>query len=135
MVRCYTSISDGVIRHNIYFFQFKNVSIALVLFGSAIPPPVSQFPPCITISLLYHNFSGMPIIWRKCIVPIEANTPNLNLFCSLTKNCTENIPRIGKLPYGTKRGFIERKALLIQENQRTRFGQNSKIWSKSWNLV
>ena len=24
----------------------------------------------------------------------------------------ENIPRIGKLPYGAKRGFIERKALL-----------------------
>ena len=23
-----------------------------------------------------------------------------------------NIPRIGKLPYGAKRGFIERKALL-----------------------
>ena len=24
----------------------------------------------------------------------------------------KNIPRIGKLPYGAKRGFIERKALL-----------------------
>ena len=28
------------------------------------------------------------------------------------KICGENIPRIGKLPYGAKRGFIERKALL-----------------------
>ena len=28
------------------------------------------------------------------------------------KNMYENIPRIGKLPYGAKRGVIERKALL-----------------------
>ena len=27
------------------------------------------------------------------------------------KGFIENIPRIGKLPYGAKRGFIERKAL------------------------
>ena len=30
----------------------------------------------------------------------------------LTPQICQNIPKIGKLPYGAKRGFIERKALL-----------------------
>ena len=38
----------------------------------------------------------------------------------------KNIPRIGKLPYGAKRGFIERKALL----KKCEIWSNSEIWSK-----
>ena len=30
----------------------------------------------------------------------------------MTKMIKKNIPRIGKLPYGAKRGFFERKVLL-----------------------
>ena len=73
----------------------------------------------------------------------------------------KNIPRIGKLPYGAKWGFIERKALLkerlywkkgtierkalLKERvnwnkfqnlvQIPKFGPSSKIWSKFWNLA
>ena len=50
----------------------------------------------------------------------------------------KNIPRIGKLPYVAKRGFIERKALLKKDFIEMKallknimiFGQNCDIWSK-----
>ena len=59
-------------------------------------------------------------------------------------NFAKNIPRIGKLPYGAKWGFIERKALLKErvnwnkfQNlvQIPKFGPSSEIWLKFWNLA
>ena len=58
------------------------------------------------------------------------------------KICGENIPRIGKLPYGAKWGFIERKALLKERVNGNKFqnlvkipkfGPNFEIWLKFWN--
>ena len=45
----------------------------------------------------------------------------------------KNIPRIGKLPYGAKRCFIERKDLLKEmlneeEKNWSTFGNFNKIW-------
>ena len=42
----------------------------------------------------------------------------------------KNIPRIGKLPYGAKRGFIERKALLKKGFIEIKAFQNSENWQK-----
>ena len=58
----------------------------------------------------------------------------------------KNIPRIGKLPYGAKWGFIERKALLKERiylkkglsetnSKIVKSVQNYEIWAKLWNMV
>ena len=47
----------------------------------------------------------------------------------------KNIPRIGKLPYGAKRGFIERKVLSNKGFIEVKAFQNYENWPKFWNLV
>ena len=42
----------------------------------------------------------------------------------------KNIPRIGKLPYGAKRGFIERRVLLNKGFIEIKAFQNYENWPK-----
>ena len=54
------------------------------------------------------------IKWECWSTPCSKKTPfRKETPCSKKEHLVvKNIPRIGKLPYGEKRGFIERKALL-----------------------
>ena len=99
---------------------------------------------------------------KKCILLKKQTPPKIhtleNAYSSKSKtmHTLPNIPRIGKLPYGAKRGFIERKASLKERLYWTnceiwskfrnlvklwnlvkvmKFDPNSEIWPKFWNLV
>ena len=77
------------------------------------------------------KLSTIGCMWTKQAKEIEMASEQT----AIHQTQFENIPRIGKLPYGAKRGFIERKALLKKgfieiEIEEEKTLKNCEIWSK-----
>ena len=94
------------------------------------------------------NGIGKHILNGNLLISIRMGQHNMRSYnCKKRSFVLSNIPRIGKLPYGAKKGFIERKALLkkffiekrLYWNKRLiekyAYCKNCEIRSKLWKLV
>ena len=63
------------------------------------------------MSLTYCNFANIQSSFNIAFGGVFPNFTEAILVDEISTK-VRNIPRIGKLPYGAKRGFIERKGLL-----------------------
>ena len=95
--------------------EAKSWIICLFMFFSSYQPeaePSSTETESKLFKKYAHKTFQQVCSQTKCIIMLNAT----HIFCLTWQLIAPpfhlNIPRIGKLPYGAKRGFIERKALL-----------------------
>ena len=94
-------------------------------------------------ALFKVSFDGNCEVWSKMwnLVKIVKFGQNYDVWSKLTN--LFDIEKNGQhceiwskfLNMGQRKALLKQNLYQEKENQRTRFGQNSNIWSKSWNFV